>query len=205
MILRGALPFRKPGTGDVLAGLQICLLNRGLKRIRLYLAWSAPRCCFLFFSSVGDLHEFFLLWARSGVPQALSRRAVYFRDDILPDTGRFDQPKFSFFPRNFSLIQDFYRLEADIVGRHQVVLPPSPASRRRPGGGFPRGDGRSSTGSPGTAPAGPGSPGSGTPGTGAGSGESRTSPAPPPPLGKPLRRKSSRLKIFALCSPRSSS
>src|SRR5699024_5819787 len=63
--------------------------------------------------------------------------------------------------------------------------PPSPAFRRRPGGGFPRGDGRSSTGSPGTAPAGPGSPGSGTPGTGAGSGESRTSPAPPPPSETP--------------------
>ena len=98
--LAGGLALPEAGDGDVLAGLQICLLNRGLKRIRLYLDGQLHGAVF-FFLYVGDLHEFFLLWARSGVPQALSRRAVYFRDDILPDTGRFDQPKFRFFPGIF--------------------------------------------------------------------------------------------------------
>ena len=58
--LAGGLALPEAGDGDVLAGLQICLLNRGLKRIRLYLDGQLHGAVF-FFLYVGDLHEFFLL------------------------------------------------------------------------------------------------------------------------------------------------
>ena len=140
MILRGALPGRKPGTLILRAHLLICLFNGGLKLRRARLRWSARPDFFPLFRSFSHSCLF--------TPPFITGRTCRCAEiGILPDNSSENASTF------FTLFTNFFRIKAQIVRGDQGKVRLPPRSLHPPADGRARGDARSSTAPPGSAPA----------------------------------------------------
>lgn len=91
MILRGALPFRKPGHADMGAVLQISLLNGVFKLLSFHLDGQLHGALFFLSTLVTFMFPFPPVGAWSPLGNS---PPFYFRLDILTDVALFDQRYF---------------------------------------------------------------------------------------------------------------